>query len=82
MYTQHPETLEQLVVYHQERLEASMRAVESDRAVWVAYRAKFGSFLISFGERLRGDCVRDLMPSPPSTGAVTANHAPSQCECA
>lgn len=60
MYTQHPETLNQMVAYNHERVEAGMRAAESDRAVWLQYRTQFGSFLISLGERLRGDC-RDLM---------------------
>lgn len=71
MYTQHPETLDQLNAYHDEHLKAAMSAAESDRAVWLKYRNKLGLLLIAFGQRVRGDSMRDLMQTPPSTEEVS-----------
>lgn len=78
MYTQHPETLDQMVAYNHERVEAGMRAAESDRAVWLMYRTQLGSFLISLGQRLRGDC-RDLMTtSSPDRVMTTRLRVPAK----
>lgn len=65
------ELMDQMVAYHQERLEASMRAAESDRVVIMMYRARLGAFLIAIGERVRGDSVLDRMaPMPPQRRQV------------
>lgn len=65
MSMQHLGSTEAMVAYHQERLAASMRAAESDRAMILQLRASLGATLIALGERLRGECSLDRMVPPP-----------------
>jgi hypothetical protein len=77
------EMLDHMVAYHRERIEASMRASESDRAVILKYRARLGSLLISLGERLSGDSIRDrIATSAPPVAAKPSLRLRPQGECA
>ena len=82
MMVVHVEMLDSMVDYHREQIIAAMRANESDYAVMLKYRARLGSLLISLGQRLRGDCVRELMVSSPSAGAASSLRMPPHGRCA
>ena len=73
---------DQMVAYHRERLVASMRAAESDRDVMLRFRAKLGSLLISLGQRLRGESVRELIASSSSPSVTPTLQMHPQGECA